>query len=64
MLNLKGDFYKWLSEDGLSENKCKQAQKSIDGICKEITKDELYLIHRVAGEKDIDERLCRRHNPD
>lgn len=38
----------------MSENKCKQVQKSIDGICKEITKEELQLIHRIVEEKDND----------
>lgn len=54
MLNLRDDFYKRLSEEELSENKCKQVQKSIDGICKEITKEELQLIHRIVEEKDND----------
>ena len=54
MLHLRDNFYKWLVEQDLSDDKCQQVQNLIDSICKEITKEELQLIHCIVEEKDID----------
>lgn len=54
MSKLRNDFYEWLITNNESDDKCKRIQESIDNICKEITKDELNLIHRIVEEKDLD----------
>ena len=54
MLILKDAFYKWLTKEGISDKECGRIQTSIDGICKEITSDELPFIHLIIEERGID----------
>lgn len=54
MLVLKDAFYKWLTKDSISDKECRQILEAIDGICKEITTDELQFIHRIIEERCID----------
>ena len=54
MLNLRNAFYEWLTESGISDNECKRIQTFVDNACKEISKEELELIHYIAQRKDVD----------
>ena len=58
MLKLRNAFYEWLVKNNTPNDKCEQIQKSIDNICKEITKNELNLIHRIVEEKDTEIDFC------
>ena len=54
MLVLKDAFYKWLTKDSISDKECRRILEAIDGICKEITTDELQFIHRIIEGRCID----------